>query len=186
MTHVHTGMTRKLIVGLALTALLLGGCSSAGDNSAPTSGGGVTDKRAAPEAAPPADAQSRGDTDKQATGATAAPVVRSLIYRGDITIRVDDVEKAAEQVSAMATTLGGHIDSEKRTTGTSQASATITIRVPSKEFSAAFDRLKGLGKEQSRSSNVEDVTEAVVDLDTRIASKKAQLEATRRPPSPMS
>lgn len=181
MRHVHTGMRRNLIVGLALSALLLGGCSSAGDNSAPTSAGGAG---AAPEkAAPPAvDGLSR-DADNKATGgteATVGPTVRSLIYRGDITVRVDDVEKAAEQVSAMATTLGGHVDSEKRNTGTQQASATIVIRVPSKEFSAAFDRVKALGKEQTRSSNVEDVTEAVVDLDTRIASKKAQLEATRR------
>jgi hypothetical protein len=176
-------MRRNLIAGLALAALLLGGCSSAGDKSSTSGAGGNTGAK--PEAAaPPAVDQAPGDADKSkatdGTAATAGPVVRSLIYRGDITIRVDDVEKAADQVSAMATTLGGHVDSEKRNTGTQNASASITIRVPSKDFSAAFERLAGMGKEQNRSSNVEDVTEAVVDLDTRITSKKAQLEATRR------
>jgi hypothetical protein len=173
-------MRRKLIVGLALAALLLGGCSSTGDSSAPTAGnGGAAPK----EAAPPVDSLSKGDADKQAatdgTATTAGSVDnRSLIYRGDITVRVDDVEKAADQVEAMATTLGGHVDSQKRVAGTENANASITIRVPSKEFDAAFDRIAALGKEQNRSSNVEDVTEAVVDLDSRITAQQASLDAT--------
>lgn len=183
MSRVHSGMRRKLIAGLALAALLLGGCSQAGDSSAPTAGDG---RAAAPEkAAPPAEGLNQGGSDKQqatdgSTTKTGVVENRSLIYRGDITVRVDDVTKAADQVKAMATTLGGHVDSEKRSSGTENASASITIRVPSKEFETAFSRVAGLGKEESRSSNVEDVTEAVVDLDTRITSKKAQLEATRR------
>ncbi len=182
MGHVHIGMTRKLIVGVALAALLLGGCARSSDTSTPsnnTAGGAA----AAPEkAAPPVDAQSQTDGANKATDSTSTATGsvdnRSLIYRGDITVRVDDVKKAADQVEAMATTLGGHVDSEKRDAGTENASASITIRVPSKDFTNALERAAALGKEESRASNVEDVTEAVVDLDSRITAAKASLDAT--------
>jgi hypothetical protein len=150
MRHVHTGMTRRLIVGVALAALLLGGCSKTSNDSAPTSADGG--KAVAPQAAPGGgDVLSKPDADtaKAQEGGTTATTGkvdnRSLIYRGDITVRVEDVEKTADQVRALATTLGGHVDSEKRIAGTQNASASITIRVPSKDFSAAFDRLAGMG-----------------------------------------
>ena len=175
------GMRRKLIVGLALAAMLLGGCST---NTAGSPTAGADGEKAAPNAAPPGDSLTQGQADKGATDGTSTTAGsvdnRSLIYRGDITVRVDDVEKAADQVEALATTLGGHVDSQKRSTGSENASASITIRVPSKDFDSAFDRIAALGKEQNRSSNVEDVTEAVVDLDSRITAKKASLEATLR------
>jgi hypothetical protein len=113
--------------------------------------------------------------------ATTGPVEgRSLIYRGDITVRVDDVEIASGQVESIATKLSGHISSQKRVAGTNKASASITLRVPSKSFDDAMSQIAALGTEQSRGSNTEDVTEAVVDLDTRIAAQRASVESVRK------
>jgi hypothetical protein len=174
-------MKRIVFAALAVGALLLGGCS-ASDNSKPSSA-------EAPAGAPlreNAGTDSGVTQDKllpPAEGATATngPVEgRALIYRGDITVRVDDVEVAAGKVESIATSLGGHISSQKRVSGSRDANASITMRVPSKSFDSAMTQVAALGKEQSRGSNTEDVTEAIVDLDTRIAAQKASVESVRR------
>lgn len=140
-----------------------------------TAGGDTASQ--AKEAAPGApDAAAPG-----ATTGTVGTVSRALVYRGDMSIRVDDVEAAAAKVQALATSLKGHLASEKRSLGSQSAFASLTIRVPSDSFTTAMDRLsKEIGREEGRSSNTEDVTEAVVDLDARIAAARDSEAAARR------
>ena len=176
-------MKRFLLVALAVGALVLGGCSVSRE-SAPASD-------EAPAAAPQGEAgqadangyQSRDQAKapNESVAATTGPVQgRTLIYRGDITVRVDDVEVAADKVESIASSLGGHISSQKRGTGSRDAHASITLRVPSSNFETALDRVAELGKEQGRGSTTEDVTEATVDLETRIAAQRASVESGRR------
>ncbi len=178
-------MKRIAVAGLVLGALFISGCTS-NESGAPTSAeapgrdflsaGDGSEK----SAANPAGAPGEQDAGK-APNATAAPEGRALIYRGDMTIRVEEVEAAAVKVEALATSLKGHLASEKRSLGSQSAYASITIRVPSESYATAMQRLsKEIGREESRSSNTEDVTEAVVDLDTRIAAAKASVESVRR------
>jgi hypothetical protein len=131
----------------------------------------------AKEAAPVApDAAAPGTTTD-----TVGTVSRSLVYRGDMSIRVQDVEAAAAKVQALATSLKGNLASEKRSLGNQSAFASLTIRVPSESFTVAMDRLsKEIGREETRSSNTEDVTEAVIDLDVRIASARDSEAAARK------
>ncbi|GIH09215.1 lipoprotein [Rhizocola hellebori] len=181
MGRVGKGMKRIVFAALAVGALLLGGCS-ANDSAKPTSA-------EAPGAAPlreNAGGDAQTDQSKamppiDGVTATSGPVEgRALIYRGDITVRVEDVEIASGKVESIATKLGGHISSQKRVSGSRDAAASITMRVPSKSFDAAMTEIAGLGKEQSRGSNTEDVTEAIVDLDTRIAAQKASVDSVRK------
>ncbi|HCT76588.1 MAG TPA: hypothetical protein DGT23_08370, partial [Micromonosporaceae bacterium] len=172
--HVRSDMKRNMIVALALGALLLGGCSSSNDSNTSAPG--------APAAEPVVGAQDK-DAAKAPEGVTATtgPVEgRALVYRGDITVRVENVEVSADKVEAIASSLGGHVSSQKRVAGTRDARATITVRVPSKSFDSALDQVAALGKEESRNSNTEDVTEAIVDLDTRIAAQKSSVESVRK------
>lgn len=176
-------MKRILIVALAVGALVLGGCSAKNEGSAPNSGEMPAGAPVREGAAADYDAQSGGQAKppNESVTATSGPVEgRALIYRGDITVRVDDVEAAAGKVETIASSLGGHISSQKRSTGSRDAHASITLRVPSKNFESALDQVADLGIEQSRGSNTEDVTEAVVDLDTRIAAQQASVESVRR------
>jgi hypothetical protein len=182
-------MKRIVFIGAALAAMLLSGCTSA--DSATQS-----EQRGMPGAAAPQPATDwDSSAGKDATSDALAPAApgegvqppgapaegRSLIYRADLTIRVEDVEAASGKVTAIASTLGGHLSSEKRSTGTRSASAVMTLRVPSDKFATAMERLsKEIGKEENRSSNTEDVTEAIVDLDTRIAAQRASVESVRR------
>jgi hypothetical protein len=187
MRNMNQIRSRRMWPAGALLAVILlaGGCASGEDTptSAPMGG---RDGAAAPELVPGAGA---ADTEKLSNGAGAEQdkpadqtVVgeRSLIYRGDLTVRVKDVNQAAAQVSAAATTAGGFIGSEKRTSNVSDAQATLVLRVPSKGYQSVFDKLAGLGEELSRNSNTDDVTAAVLDLDVRITAQRASVDSVRK------
>jgi outer membrane murein-binding lipoprotein Lpp len=169
---------KKMFAIAAVTGLLLlAGCSSGGRNdSSYTSGSGGV---------PAAGAPPQQEQDKAAAPegvkATSGPVEgRSLIYKGELSVRVDKVDEAATKLAAMVTTAGGFISADKRVADTGEEQAWLTVRVPSKDFQALLGRIAGLGEELSRNTNTEDVTEAIVDLDTRIAAQRASVESVRR------
>lgn len=166
-------MKKHLLLPLAVGMLLLAGCSASSPESASDSGGpGFARAEGQPPAAP--------EDKPEAAQTSVAQESRALIHRADITVKVDDVRKSADALSALVTTAGGFVASEKRVINSREAHSVVTVRVPSKEYAATLEKIAGLGKEQSRGSNVEDVTEAVVDLDTRIAAQKASVESVRK------
>lgn len=188
MSDVRKGMKKTFVVAALSGLLLLAGCSAA-DKATDTGSmpGGV----AAPEAPANGGAdlgyQQNGKTGEGAAvapegvTATSGPVVgRSLIYRGELSVRVDDVAASADRLTSLITTAGGHIGAEKRVNDGTESQAWITVRVPAKQFHGVVEQIAKLGTEVNRSSNTEDVTEAVVDLDTRIAAQKASVESVRR------
>jgi len=176
---------KRFILPLAIGLLVLSGCSSSEDNAG-TSSDYKSDSRN--EAAPqPATGQAGQpvappkDSDANAAQPTSAPLdSRSLIFRAEISVRVDDVAKAANALGSLATTAGGFLASEKRAIDVRESHATITVRIPSKQYGDTLEKIAKLGRELNRGSNVEDVTEAVVDLDTRIAAQKASVDSVRR------
>jgi len=175
---------KRFILPLAIGLLVLSGCSKSSDDSGSTAPARSEqlNEGAAPDAAPPAQPAPPAK-EGGATGGTTAPAPvegRSLIFRAQISVRVDDVPKAAEALGSLATTAGGFLASEKRAIDARESQATITVRVPSKQYAEVLEKVAKLGRELSRGSNVEDVTEAVVDLDTRIAAQKASVESVRR------
>lgn len=188
MRRVRKGMRKTYVVAALAGLMLLAGCSSSDEAGVPTAGA------PAPGAADQArDPLSYGEQNKAGgdtgTGAgapagveaTGGPVTgRSLIYRGDLTVRVADVAAAADRMTGLVTTAGGHIGAEKRISGGTDSEASITVRVPAKQFHGVLEQIAKLGEEVSRGSNTEDVTEAVVDLDTRIAAQRASVESVRR------
>lgn len=192
---------KRFILPLAIGMLLISGCSAsdkadqtssgsapeaarqnegAADQSQPQQGQQGQPQQGQPGAGQPAPPkEGAGDT---STTAPQQPIEgRSLIFRADMSVRVENVSKAADQLNSMATTAGGFISSEKRSIGEDESQATITVRIPSKQYAGIMEKIsKELGRELSRGSNVEDVTEAIVDLDTRIAAQKASVESVRR------
>ncbi|MEV0458829.1 DUF4349 domain-containing protein [Catellatospora methionotrophica] len=178
-------MKKTFAVATLSGLLLLAGCATSSNDSTSPAGapkpgigdlsyqgdsGANGEKAGAPQAPAP-----------DGVTATGGPVVgRSLIYRGELSVRVDDVVKSADQLTALVTTAGGHIGAEKRVNDSSESQAWITVRVPAKQFHSVVEQIAKLGTELNRSSNTEDVTEAVVDLDTRIAAQRASVESVRR------
>jgi ABC-type transporter Mla subunit MlaD len=182
---------KRFILPLAIGLVVLSGCSASKSEDAGTSSGSRSEnlKEGAPQQQQPAGAPDQAgqpdappkDTDADTTQPTSAPLdSRSLIFRADISVRVDDVPKAADALTALATTAGGFVASEKRAIDSNESHATITVRVPSKQYGDTLEKVAKLGRELNRGSNVEDVTVAVVDLDTRIAAQRASVESVRR------
>jgi hypothetical protein len=105
---------------------------------------------------------------------------RSLIYTGSITIRVKNVVEAADKAVSIATGLGGLVGGDRRSLDAGRSEAQIVLRVPADKFTAVLNELaRQLGEEESRAIQTEDVTEAMIDLDTRLATQRASVERVR-------
>jgi hypothetical protein len=183
---------RRLFAGVLVGAVVaIAGLTACSASDSGTSGGGAPaagpiaekggdpgyaqgDAAAAPGAAPP----------EQASGNQAPTKVRlaerSLIYIGSITIRVEKVVDAADRAIAIATGLGGVVGADRRSLDDGRSEATVVLRVPADKFTNALNELsRQLGDEEARSIQTEDVTEAMIDLDTRLATQRASVERVR-------
>ena len=162
-------MRRTLIIptALLLSALALTGCSAGADSSAYDSGG-----VAAPMPATDTLNQEAGSADGQST------VDRSVITTGWVTITVTDPMDAAAEAARITESVGGRIDSrsEYAPRGGDGGSATLTLRIPSKDLTATLDKLKELGDVQEVSLSATDVTMESQDLDARITSMRASID----------
>lgn len=171
-----------LLAALVAAAVLLAGCTVGGDESAGaessqgdgaeagaplTAGGGGTGGAAEPASAP--------------ISIVSARVVpgKAVIRTGELVVRVEDVAAAAEQAARTALAAGGSVEAEERSSGGDGGSAVVVLRVPPAAFEATLRRLADLGEELERRRGTQDVTEQVVDLDTRIASQRASVARVR-------
>lgn len=179
------GRQRLALVAAGMVALVgIAGCSAGSDDS-DAGGAGFADQQSGPESgagraegAPPAE---EGAPDDGGVAGGAVFDTRSIIYTGAITVRVADVDEAAAAATAVAERYGGFIGGDRRsdTGDADQAQATLVLRIPAGDFTAAVTDLAELGEEESRGIETEDVTEEVVDLETRIATAAASVERTR-------
>ncbi|MEV6964935.1 DUF4349 domain-containing protein [Hamadaea sp. NPDC051192] len=174
-------LVRRKTVALALAGLalvLVAGCGA----SDKTDSGGAAPAAVAPEGA--GDLGSKTGADQNTTseqgGGQPPEIGRAIVYNGQLTVRVDDVEVAAQRVRSAATGVGGFVGSEKSTSGGSRAQSSITIRVPADKFDSVLADAAKLGEELDRSVNAEDVTATVVDLDARIKAQQASVDSVRR------
>ncbi|MFB6392080.1 DUF4349 domain-containing protein [Polymorphospora lycopeni] len=175
-------------VGVVLTAvgvaaaLALTGCSSTTESTADSAApyhqqqSGQDDVAAAPEA---------GGGPGAGQPAAGAPVrfridERAIIYTGSITVRVDDVERAAGRATAIATGAGGFVGVDKRTSDDRRSTASLELRIPANRFGQVVDDLARLGDQEQRDISTQDVTEEALDLDARLASQRARVESGRQ------
>ncbi|MEU8259006.1 DUF4349 domain-containing protein [Micromonospora sp. NPDC048999] len=164
-----------LVAVLAAGACSAGGERTASDSAAPAVGG-VADAGG--------NAKAEGGTDQDSAGGSGAADLRvdqrSIIYTGTMQVRVDDVDGAARTATARAREAGGFIGGDQRTSGSADARAELTLRVPADRFIAVIDGLAGLGEQERREIHTEDVTEETVDLDARIATQRARVDSARK------
>lgn len=103
-----------------------------------------------------------------------------LIRTGQISIEVPDFEKAAKDLGKMVETLGGYIaDTQVHRNPSGSRSGSISLRVPVASYESAGSKIRALGKVMSESSNVQDVTKAYSDLETRLRVKREALNRIR-------
>jgi hypothetical protein len=95
---------------------------------------------------------------------------RQIISSASVSIEVETVEPAIDQVRTIAEGLGGFVEQLSSYGSAKDQQANLTVRVPQDQFFTAVDRIEALGKVQSRNLGSEDVSEQFIDLEARLKS----------------
>ena len=93
---------------------------------------------------------------------------RIIVHTGHVTLVVDDVAQAVDQITALAVSRGGWVVGSDRS---SRHSGSISIRVPAESLQQVLDDLESLAIEvESLALTSQDVTDEFVDTQSRLAS----------------
>ncbi|WP_053923927.1 DUF4349 domain-containing protein [Streptomyces chattanoogensis] len=175
---------RRAAAGMLLAAsLAVAGCSGTdgiGTSADAKAGGGAA---VAPSRVPAAGqttgagaaAAARGREDR-----AAKPVPDQIIRTATLTVRTKDVQAALAKARTAVDGAGGYASDETtdRDSGGRDRSR-IVLRVPPKEYDAMLGRLAGLGRLLSREVSAKDVTDRVVDVDSRLRTQRASVGRVR-------
>ena len=177
MGTMRSAATARTVSVLLLLALVLSAC---GGEVARSSGTAHSEAEAA-RAVPSAGGGELAATD---TGVpddlVAQDFDRKIVKTAELGIRADEVRDAAANAQQVAAGFGGSVLSSQ-IEGDGSVSADLVLLVPSPEFEAALDELRGLGKKVTADTvRGEDVTEEFVDLESRernlLAAEQSLLE----------
>jgi hypothetical protein len=102
------------------------------------------------------------------------PAGRLIIFTANIAVEVVDAMAAAQQAQTALSGLGGFLFGQETTTDP-VARSVLTLKVPPENFAEALRRLGGLGRVTSQSVFADDVTERVVDVESRISTAEASV-----------
>ncbi len=177
----HT-RTRALAALLLTTALTLTACSGAGSGSSDADGGNA-------KAAAPRQNDSQADAEPGAAGeaapgaAPAAPpelAPTHIIRTADLTVQVKDTAKALNAARTATENAGGYVGDENTTRDADGHESTeVVLRVPVDRYDDVMKDLEGAGKLMRRDAKAEDVTDQVVDVDSRVKSQRASVARVR-------
>jgi hypothetical protein len=153
-------------ITVALSLVLLVGCtgSSDGESSGADSGGGGG--VAAPEPATPGDVEGAPDD--------PADPERQVVTTASASLAVEDPADAAQRVSELVEAAGGRVEERTEQAGSGEdgvegAVADLVVRVPADALTDVLADLEGLGDVEHVSVSRSDVTTTAVDLDARIS-----------------
>lgn len=191
-----------LLGGLLLSGCSGGGSDSADEGFVDAEPGVAI----APEAEVAEEQARAGDGAGVTASDTATTVLddRSVIYRVALVLEVDDVTDGVDEASAIAARYGGYVQSESTSgrgdIGTSGyggdpatsyeygieapyppippdgTAAVVVLRVPAESYSDVVGEIEALGETISRTRAAEDVTDQVVDVETRIETQQASID----------
>lgn len=108
-----------------------------------------------------------GDGDASSTLQTTQ---RRIISNASVSIEVETVEAAIDQVRSISEGLGGFVEHLSSFGSDENQQANMTLRVPQDQFFTAVDRIEELGKVRARNLGREDVSEQFIDLEARLKS----------------
>ncbi len=102
---------------------------------------------------------------------------RDIIFTAELTVAVADVATAGQQATQVIQGLGGLVFGQ-RTTG-SPPQTVLVFKVFPEDFQTALDLLGGIGDLRTQIVSASDVTDRVVDLQSRINTAAASVERLR-------
>ncbi|WP_330241240.1 DUF4349 domain-containing protein [Streptomyces sp. NBC_00525] len=172
-------------VALLAAVLALSGCGASGDDAAGGADRGYSaaqqekaDSGAAKGGG--AGAPAAAEAQRKEPGKTPKPAAVHVIRTASLSVEVKDAAKAAARARTAAQDAGGLVEKEttERIDGTRDSSH-LVLRVPQDAYDEVLRELSGTGKLVSRTSAAKDVTDQVVDIDSRIATQRASVARVR-------
>ncbi|OOC06990.1 DUF4349 domain-containing protein [Amycolatopsis azurea] len=169
------------VVGVALA---LAGCSaseSGGESAAmPMTADG---KQAAPNQGAPNKGSAESGDSAGRTGSDKAPAPagqpgitdRKLVRTASLELTAPNVADVISQVRVITQGAAGYTGQES----TQEKRASVNVVVPSERLDGVLDQLGKLGKQVRREVTATDVTEQMVDIDSRLATQRASVERIR-------
>lgn len=99
---------------------------------------------------------------------------RMIVRNGDMSLVVEDVTSARDEIAQLAVRLGGWVVSSRISGEEEELRGWISVRVPDETFDQAFAELRGLAvRVTSESTSTEDITEEYIDLQSRLTNAEA-------------
>lgn len=160
-------MRARLLV-IALMAAAIAGCASAGQDAASVTA---------------ADDVGAGLSESPAEGGAldldqVQRERREVITTAELTMTTRDVERAGAQAVDIVESRGGFVEREEaELAGTPLI--TLVLKVEPTEYRETLDAIEELGDVTQRSENIEDVTQQVVDLESRIDTARVSTQRLR-------
>ncbi len=109
---------------------------------------------------------------------TAADIGRKLIFTAALNVEVDDVAAASANATSIIEGMGGFLFGQN-TTGGAEPSSELTFKVLPSDFNIALERLGTVGELRNQTVTTDDVTERIVDLESRIGVAQLGVERLR-------
>jgi hypothetical protein len=189
----------RLFGAAAVPSLILivavAGCSGGAQSSSSLAGAGTAAAAQAPAAASSAAAVSSaagsvpGPSNQNGVANSAATAKyvatgQQLIYTAQLSVRASNVESAISRATSIVSAAGGYVSGENASAGNgkpSQATATVTFKIPATAYAATLTALSGggLGTQLSLAQQAQDVTQQVADVNSRVASDQAAIAQLR-------
>lgn len=169
--------------GVLVALLALSGCGAGGSDDSASA-----DKRAVSsdeKGGGHADAASGAKGTEGARAASGEPdstlPVTHVIRTATLSVQVKDVPRAVAAARAVAEDAGGVVAKEdtERLDDDHDVS-TVVLRVPQEAYDASLRALAGAGTLLSRTTSAKDVTDQVVDVESRIATQRTSVARVRK------
>ncbi|MEQ8146647.1 DUF4349 domain-containing protein [Streptomyces sp. OP7] len=169
---------------LLAAALAVTGCSGAADGGASSDSkadkGVMADEAAGDAAAESAKEGAPGGAADRAAAAAPRVAAEHVIRTASLTVRVKDVPKALDEARAAATDAGGYVgDENTRRDAVGDEHTRVVLRAPAGAYEEVLTGLEGTGTLVERSAKAQDVTDQVVDVESRISTQRASVARIR-------
>ncbi|MFB7835879.1 DUF4349 domain-containing protein [Streptomyces sp. NPDC056056] len=182
-----TARTRAAAGAALLTAaLVLTGCGAggtAGDSKRDLSAEAPADAKGAAERGA-ADGYAGSGGEQASAAPSAAPskaaAQQHVIRTASLSVEVGDVTKALVTARDVTAGAGGRVENEStERLDDGYVTSRVVLRVPQERYDSVLTALAGTGKLLARKADAKDVTEQVVDVESRIATQRASVARVR-------
>lgn len=111
---------------------------------------------------------------------SASPFGTALAITAAVSLQVDDVRKAVNDLPDLVAANGGAIfDSEVAVGDPATATAMLTVKIPPTGLEPLISGLGGIGELTGRTQQTEDVADQLADVQNRIAAAQASVDRVR-------